>query len=113
MKDSDTRTEQRPEGKAHPAGGGRTGKLAALFLSAALTVGTVGCSNSRDCMDENRDGYCDNSSGSHSSYYYGGSGGSSKSGTVGSGSSDSVGSSNGVTSGSRGGLGSSSKSSSS
>ncbi|UUZ85843.1 hypothetical protein LJK88_21695 [Paenibacillus sp. P26] len=83
---------------------GRTRRISSLFVATALVIGGSGCSNSNDCVDQNRDGYCDNSGGGSSgSYYRGSSGGSGKS---------TVGSSSGISQGSHGGIGSSGSSSS-
>jgi hypothetical protein len=82
-----------------------TGRVVKLFVASALLLsGAAGCSNKQDCIDQNRDGYCDNGSGGSGgarSGYYGSSGGSSKSGT-----------SSGISPGSHGGIGSSGSSSS-
>ncbi|WP_426447198.1 hypothetical protein ACP26L_24485 [Paenibacillus sp. S-38] len=89
--------------------GSRTRRMVKLFVASTLVLGgAAGCSDSRDCVDNNRDGYCDDGGGggsSSSSHYYYGSSGSSKassSGTV-------SGSSSGI---SKGGIGSSGSSSS-
>ncbi|AFH64298.1 hypothetical protein ACVNS2_26815 [Paenibacillus caseinilyticus] len=88
--------------------GSRTHRMVKLFVASTLVLGgAAGCSDSRDCVDNNRDGYCDDGGGgsSSSSHYYYGSSGSSKassSGTV-------SGSSSGI---SKGGIGSSGSSSS-
>ncbi|NHN33415.1 hypothetical protein [Paenibacillus agricola] len=87
-------------------------KLVTLFVAAAL-VAAPGCTNraaNSNCVDANQDGYCDNGSGSRSSYFYGG--GNSGVGTNNGSTNDS---SPGISKGStpHGGVGSSSGSSSS
>ncbi|WP_373429986.1 hypothetical protein [Paenibacillus sp. GD4] len=81
---------------------GRTRKVMSLFVATALMLGTTACSD-RDCVDNNRDGYCDSTGGSSSGGYYGGTGSSYGSKSK---------SSSGITSGSKGGIGSSGSSSS-
>jgi len=85
---------------------GKTNKLVTLFVATALVAAT-GCSNTAansNCIDQNRDGYCDNGGGGggSSGAYYGGS-----SGTSGKSSSSGI-----STSSSHSGIGSSSGSSS-
>ncbi|AFC31936.1 hypothetical protein PM3016_5221 [Paenibacillus mucilaginosus 3016] len=85
--------------------GSRTHRMVKLFVASTLVLGgAAGCSDSRDCVDNNRDGYCDDGGGgsSSSSHYYYGSSKASSSGTV-------SGSSSGI---SKGGIGSSGSSSS-
>ncbi|MCZ8520178.1 MULTISPECIES: hypothetical protein [Paenibacillus] len=86
--------------------GSRTHRMVKLFVASTLVLGgAAGCSNSRDCVDNNRDGYCDDggSGGSSgTSHYYGSSGGSKASNST-------SGSSSGI---SKGGIGSSGHSSS-
>ncbi|WP_281887752.1 hypothetical protein [Paenibacillus sp. YYML68] len=84
--------------------GDRGRKLVSLFVASALVLGgTAGCSDDRDCIDRDRDGYCDGSGG-RSGYYYGG-GSSSSSGKIKSGTSSPT---SGVSKGGIGGSGSSS-----
>jgi hypothetical protein len=98
----------------------KTSKAVALFVAAVL-IAAPGCSNrsaNSNCIDQNKDSYCDNNSGGSSSMsrgYYGAGGGTS--GSLGSsGSTGSIGdSSSGISQGSstHGGIGSSGGSSSS
>ncbi|MCZ8512487.1 hypothetical protein O9H85_08575 [Paenibacillus filicis] len=80
---------------------GRTQRAVSLFMAAALVLGGSGCSSESNCTDRNRDGYCDNgsgSSGSGSGFYKGGGS------DIGSGKS-SAGDSSGISQGSHGGIG--------
>jgi len=41
-------------------GANKTKLLAAMFLTTALAVGSIGCSDNKSkCYDDNKDGYCD------------------------------------------------------
>jgi hypothetical protein len=96
------------------ANGGKSKLLVALFLSAALSISSTGCSNNSNCVDVNQDGRCDNTNGgSGGSGFINGRGTTSSTGGITGSDSGSSGSSQGISSGSRGGIGSSGGSSSS
>jgi len=88
----------------------RSRKIVSLFVATALVLAS-GCQNSpgsRDCIDRNNDGYCDDGGGGAggASRYYGSGGGSSASYGTDDGSYKKS-SSSGITSGAKGGIGSS------